>query len=147
MTSFYKHEQQYRTTPIIIASLCCYAFWGAAVWYGAPMLFLVICAVISALLSYNVILNPLSGIELNTHYLRVYSGRWERRVNVSDIKVMKVMRRGEGDDLFIVLLKNGKTVPMPDSCIGNTDRFAQVAGQIGIVIDIAERPGAILAKS
>lgn len=147
MASFYNYESEYRSPMKMGATVFATLFFGISYWVYAPTALVVFAGVIMALLCYNWVRNPVSGVEIRSHHIRAYTAGWERRANIRDIDTLKILRRDEWDDLFVVLLKGGKKFHIPDICIGDTARLEQVARQMGIEVEIVQRPSVVLAKS
>ncbi|WP_371397832.1 hypothetical protein [Fretibacter rubidus] len=131
----YKYEQQYRTKTILVALVFAAGFTAFGYIQNAPWYFLTITGVPMALLAYNVVVNPLSGIDLNQRFLRVYSGHWDKRVNINAIDKVIVKRRSDDGDLYLVQPKGGKAIIIPSNCIKAPDVFEQTLSHLGLTVE------------
>lgn len=136
MTLTYKFESEFRNGLTIFAMLFAAGFLALTFHYGAPVFFIGFAGLCFALISYNVLRNPVSGVDFNARYLRAYSGRWEQRINTNEIAQIEI-RKSDDDDLFAVHTRSGKRHFIPAACIGKTERFEATARALGITVKLS----------
>lgn len=135
MSTSYKFEAPYRNWLTIAGLIFASIFTVFAYSKSVPWYFMAIVGIPTLLLAYNVLVNPVSGVDLNSRYLRVYCGSWEKRVNIDNIERLKIIRSSDGGDLFALYVRKGKKIVIPSLCIGSTDVFEKTSKNLGITVE------------
>lgn len=135
MVRYYKHEQSFRSPLTVTVTVFILGMFWFSMTQGAPQFLLWFFGLIAALLLWQVLRNPISGIDVQPTHLRAYSGNWEQRANLKDIKSIQIKRDSDGPDSFTLFLHSGKKRPIPYVCIGNTDAFEKALKSLGVDID------------
>jgi len=139
MAQTYKYETEFRNIWSIGGTAFTVVFFTIAQIYGAPNAFLAFAGFIMAVMVYQILRNPRSGIEVRSHYIRAYCGGWERRVSVPDIAHVELYRNSDGGDSLIVHDRMGKKTPIPGQCYGKLNDMLPTLEALGLRVEERSR--------
>jgi hypothetical protein len=135
MQTDYQYSEQSRRPITIVAFLVAAIMIATGVAYKAPWYFMAPMLFAGAMLAFMIAVNRKSGMELKDTTLRVYSGKWEENVSVSEIVTMKITRWMEGAPTIVLVLSNNKVLDIPGYCCGFAKDLSEAVASRGILIE------------
>lgn len=132
-TVLYTHSQSGRRpltafAAVFIAGMTGFGLWKDAPWYAmVPIWFAVIG------ISWILIVNRQSGVQLTHEGLRFHHGKLDRAVPLSEIAHIERHIWSDGPDDIALILKNGERLPIPSDCI-NSRNFVEALGKAGMQV-------------
>jgi hypothetical protein len=130
----YSYREQTRRPFVIFAFVLNIVMLAVAFVYGAPWYFFIPLLICFAMLCWMVIVNRVSGAELNLKNLTVYSGTWHKSFEVRNIAGLRLQQWSESAPTVSITLLDGTYQKLPGQCVGSSQSLADAIAKIGIQV-------------
>ena len=112
---------------VLAVGMIWFGFARAAPWYVFPPVFAALAMSVWMLVG-----GRISGCELTSQELRLFSGRWERLISLSDVTAFSVTTWSEGPDWITLHIEGKADFVIPSHCTGNAKALAVALEAQGI---------------
>jgi hypothetical protein len=128
----YRYEETGRSwLSIAILAFGC-VFLAGGLIHGAPWYWYLPVGFFVAAIGWQVLSNPLSGLELNRERLVAYCGSWRQELDLAGIRRIETRMWTDGPPTVTAILQDSREVVIPHSCIGNLDALGRELAALGI---------------